>query len=113
LGRGDAFDRISLTTPANKSAEAASFADLGLPEGAAIFSTAEEQTLLGGVQRGIVSSDDLRAKLQIVLEERRSYDPAATLAALQTHAPERTLYLDTVTHDPNAVATQTIAWLNL
>jgi hypothetical protein len=113
LQRGDAFDRINLNTPTNIEADAASFADLGVPEAATIFTAAEEQMLFGAVQHGIVSSDDLRAKLQIVIEERRSYDPAATLAALQTHAPERTLYLDTVTHRPDAVAAQTIAWLNL
>ena len=113
LQRGDVFDHINLTTSTNIGANAASFASLGVPEAATIFTAAAEQMLFSAVQQGIVSSDELRAKLQIVIEERRSYDPAATLAALQTHAPERTLYLDTVTHSPDAVAAQTIAWLNL
>jgi hypothetical protein len=111
LGRGDAFDRISV--PTQPMSDASGFADLGLPEASTIFSRAEEETLLGWLRAGVVTSEELRAKLQIVLEERRSYDPAATLTALRTHAPHATLYIDTVIHGPAAVATQVIAWLNL
>lgn len=119
LGRGDAFDRISATTTTlptgtlSTGTDATSFVDLGLPEASTIFSATEEQSMIEWLQRGLVSSADLRAKLQIVIEERRSYDPAATRHALQQHAPQRTLYLDTVTHAPTAVAAQTISWLNL
>jgi hypothetical protein len=111
LGRGDAFDRIDLSTPF--VGEATSFAALGLSEASAIFSAAEEETLLNWIRRGMVSSDELRAKLQIVIEERRSYDPVETLAALRSHAPHATLYIDTVSHDPVAVAAQVLAWLKL
>jgi len=67
--------------------------------------------MLGWLADGSVSPADLRAKLQIVVEERRSYDPAATYAALRAHAPARTLYLDTVAHAPAAIAAQVLAWL--
>jgi hypothetical protein len=114
LGRGDAFDHINTTTSTLPTGtNTTSFVDLGLPEASTIFSATEEQSMIDWLQRGLVSSADLRAKLQIVIEERRSYDPAATRNALQHHAPQRTLYLDTVTHGPNAVAAQTISWLNL
>jgi hypothetical protein len=110
LGRGDTFDRIDVSTPLVE--EATSFAALGLSEAGAIFSTSEEETLLSWIRRGIVTSDELRAKLQIVIEERRSYDPVETLAALRSHAPRSTLYIDTVSHDPASVAAQVLAWLN-
>jgi hypothetical protein len=114
LGRGDAFDRISVATSisAPLAGEAASFADLGVPEASSIFDAEEEATILSWLQRGAVTSEELRAKLQIVIEERRSYDPVATLTALRAHAPNTTLYIDTVTHGPAAAATQVLAWLN-
>lgn len=111
LGRGDAFDRIQVTNTSNH--DATSFAALGLAEASTIFNAAEEATILSWLQHGIVTSDELRAKLQIVIEERRSYDPVATHDALRAHAPHSTLYIDTVSHGPTAVAKQTIAWLNL
>jgi hypothetical protein len=112
LGRGDVFDRIQVTsTPAG--GDATSFADLGVPEASTLFSPADEATILGWLHNGIVTTEDLLAKLQIVIEERRSYDPVATLAALQRHASDTTLYIDTVTHPPASVASQVIAWLNL
>jgi hypothetical protein len=69
--------------------------------------------ILGWLQQGLVTADELRAKLQIVIEERRNYDPAATLEALQTHAPQATYYIDTVKYGPSAVAQQTLEWLKL
>ena len=110
LGRGDAFDNIQVATPA--SGDAASFADLGLPEASAIFNRDEEATILRWQHNGLVTSDALRAKLQIVIEERRNYDPVATYEALRAHAAAVTLYLDTVAHTPAAVASKVITWLN-
>lgn len=115
LGRGDAFDRIAAAaqsaTPPPDTAAIRSFNDLGIPDAAAVFGPADEQAMLGWLADGSVSPADLRAKLQIVVEERRSYDPAATYAALRAHAPARTLYLDTVAHAPAAIAAQVLAWL--
>ena len=73
----------------------------------------EEDTahLIGWVRQGAISADDLRAKLRIVLEERRSYDPAATRAALEQAAPSRALFLDTVALSPSEVATAIAGWL--
>jgi hypothetical protein len=111
LGRGDAFDRIQLATPSH--ANATTLADLGLAEASAIFTPTEEATIMDWLHNGIITTDDLCAKVQIVIEERRNYDPVATLAALQSHAPQKMLYIDTVIHAPAAVASQVIAWLNL
>ncbi|MCC6456665.1 MAG: AAA family ATPase [Caldilineaceae bacterium] len=110
LSRDDTFDRIDVSTPGVREAD--SFAALGLPEAGALFSATEEATLLSWIRRGIVTGDELRAKLQIVIEERRSYDPVETLAALRSHAARATLYIDTVSHDPAAVAAQVLTWLN-
>lgn len=115
LNRQDDFDQVNTTPAANAAAPlpaAQGFAALGIPEAATLFSPAEETILLGWLRRGDVSAADLRAKLQIVVEERRSYDPAATLAALRQHAPARTLHLDTVALSAQAVATRMLAWLN-
>ena len=110
LGRGDAFDRIQVAGTA--SDDASSFVALGLPEAQAIFDAKDEATILSWLNSGEVTSDALRAKLQIVIEERQSYDPVATLSALRSHADHATLYVDTVTHGPAAVASQVIAWLD-
>lgn len=111
LNRQDAFDRTD-TPPASKNIEEAQgFAALGISEAAALFSPDEEAALMGLVQRGDVTAAELRAKLQIVLEERRSYDPAAALAALHSHAPQRTLHLDTVALSAATVAQRISAWL--
>jgi hypothetical protein len=111
LGRGDAFDHIQITTPTKGNA--ATFSDLGVPEASAIFTSTEEATILSWLHHGVIREEELRGKLQIVIEERRSYDPVATLEALRAHAPHSTLYIDTVTHAPDAVASQVIHWLNL
>jgi hypothetical protein len=111
LGRGDAFDQIQTAAPAQE--DGSSFATLGVPEASAIFSPAEEATILGWLHSGAVTADQLRAKLQIVVEERRNYDPVSTLEALRTHAPDATLYVDTVTHAPSNVAALVIDWLEL
>jgi hypothetical protein len=117
LGRGDAFDTIALeqpthtTPPTEAPSDLTSFDDLDLAEARNIFSPAEEQILLSWVRRGAVPPVELRAKLQIVIEERRNYDPNTTMDALQQHAADRMLYIDTVTHAPSAVAAQVLSWL--
>jgi hypothetical protein len=111
LGRGDAFDRIHVT--AQRSDDATTFVELDVPAAGGIFGPQEEATILGWLQRGEVTADALRAKLQIVIEERQSYDPVATIAALRQHASDATLYIDTVRHAPTAVASQVLTWLNI
>jgi hypothetical protein len=113
LNRRDSFDRTAAHTNAgDQGAEAAGEpAALGVPEAATLFTPSEAQSLLEWAGRHEVNLDDLRVKLRIVVEERRSYDPAATLTALQTHAAGRTLYLDTVALSPAQVTEQLIAWL--
>jgi hypothetical protein len=95
LVRQDAFDRVEATQATPASPGVANFAALGVPEASAIFAKQEEATLLALVGRGEASSDDLRAKLQIVVEERRNYDPQAAITLLQAQAPARSLIIDT------------------
>lgn len=104
LQRNDAFDQIT-TTANNTQPALPSFAALGLPEAQHIFDRTAEQTLLALVHQGAVTADDLRAKLQIVVEERRNYDPVAALDLLQSQAPARTLVIDTTQHAPEQVVT--------
>jgi predicted ATPase len=101
LGRHDAFDRVAGFTPS--PAQAQSLAALGVAGAEALFTLEERQMLLDLVQRGEVTADDLRAKLQIVVEERHNYDPYAASELLQREAPERTLVIDTTQHDPDEV----------
>ncbi len=103
LGRNDAFDQVAGAAQASAPAKAiTSFADVGLPETTALFTRAEEEQLLTLLARG-VSADDLRAKLQIVIEERRNYDPNAAITVLQASAPDRTLVINTTQHTPAQV----------
>jgi hypothetical protein len=111
LGRGDAFDRVQNDLSA-ASGQAASFADLGVPDAGALFGPSEETRMLTWITRSDVSPDDLAAKLKIVVEERRNYDPAATQTALKQYASGRALIIDTVVHAPGAVARLLLNWLS-
>jgi hypothetical protein len=79
------------------------FADIGAAEAQEHFTPVEEQALLDLVRSGGVTAEALRDSLAIVLEERRSYDPAAAKAALIEVAPLRTLVVDTQRHTPQEV----------
>jgi hypothetical protein len=116
MGRNDPFDQISGERPsgaetatksadesADESAAIQRFADIGAPEAGEFFTQPEEQALLDLVRSRAASAAALRDSLAIVLEERRSYDPAAAKAALLEAAPLRTLIVDTVRHAPEAV----------
>ncbi len=114
LGRNDAFDRVTAATGVSTGVSAhnaATFVSLGLPEAAQFFSPADEETLLRLVTQQVVTANDLRTKLQIVLEERRNYDPAGAIDLLQSQAANRTLVVDTVKHHPQGVAQQIASWL--
>jgi hypothetical protein len=105
LGRKDAFDRIDGRLPDTKQ-EIANFAALGIADADALFTPAETQMLLALVQTGEVTAHDLRVKLQIVVEERRNYDPNAAIELLESQAAHRTLVVDTTAHAPNQVTQQ-------
>ncbi|MEZ4867094.1 MAG: hypothetical protein R3C14_37570 [Caldilineaceae bacterium] len=115
LGRSDAFDKISLATANATTASAAGLASIGVAGADELFTSAEVAELLAlaapPVGAGTVAVADLRAKVQIVVEERRNYDPQAARAYLCAHYPQRTLVIDTVKHDAAAVAQRIIAWL--
>jgi hypothetical protein len=111
LGRNDAFDRAATVPMSNHTGAPQDFASLGLPEATGLFSPDEEHSLLALAATGDVTPEELAAKLAIVVEERRNYDPAATKAALLAHAPERSLMLDSAAHPPAQLAAQLAAWL--
>ncbi len=111
LGRNDAFDQMASNAISPSNADAATFADLGLEAADLLFTQDEQQQLLALVRRGDISAADLRAKVQIVLEERRNYDPAAAIQVLQTSAPDRTLVVNTTSYLPKQVAAQIVAWV--
>ncbi|MBX3001247.1 MAG: hypothetical protein KF893_22190 [Caldilineaceae bacterium] len=106
LGRADSFDRVE-----NKNSQPTlSAGTLDLPGIDEIFSAEDQRALLSLVERGEVSAEDLRAKLTIVIAERRNYDPAAAIAELHQSAPDRTLVIDTALHRPADVAQQIVAF---
>lgn len=117
LGRGDAFDQVSLDgfNPTGASTVRC-FADLGLPEADALFSAEEVSHLLAlatpPVGQGTIPVEELLAKLKIVVEERSSYDPSATRAALERMAPSHTLVIDTTQVSAKAAAHQIATWLD-
>jgi len=106
LGRGDAFDRIE-TTNAQQATET-SLSDLpGIDE---VFSTEDQQRLAALVTQDGITPDELRAKVAIVIAERRNYDPAAAIQELKQLAPERTLVIDTTAHTPAEIAGEIMAF---
>lgn len=108
MGRNDPFDqiggeRLPAAQPDSMPDSVQRFADIGAPEAQECFAHLEEQALLDLVRTGAVTAEALRNSLAIVLEERRSYDPAAAKAALLEAAPLRTLVVDTQRHPPAEV----------
>jgi hypothetical protein len=107
LTRNDHFDQVAVgAAPPETSVDLTS---LGLAAGDELFTPAEIQPLLALVQQGEVSAAELRAKLQIVREERRNYDPLAAIDLLHAQAAARSLVIDTTIHDPDAVVAAIVA----
>jgi hypothetical protein len=106
LGRNDAFDQIDLDSTGQGASDdkLTGFADLGLGEARKIFDPGDEARLLALANRNDVSADDLAAKLRIVIEERRNYDPAATRALVAELAPFRSVEIDTAKRSPEDAA---------
>lgn len=116
LGRSDSFDQIApaggMTNPAVPQG---SLADIGVTDGDALFTLAEVQTLLHLLVppwgAGTVAPEELRAKLQIVIEERRNYDPQAAITYLTQHVPARTFVIDTTITAADTAAQQIVNWV--
>jgi hypothetical protein len=114
LLRNDPHDRGRGTGPLlNNHQLLADFAALGVPEASKYISPAQEQALLKLVYRGEVDPRELRTKLKILVNDRRSYDPEATKNALLELAPRRTLVIDTTVNNPEQVAQTVIARFKL
>jgi len=115
LGRNDAFDRVAGSAPAMTNGSGPSLGAIGVPEGDDLFTPAEVTHLLTlaapPIGHGVIDPADLRAKVQIVVEERRNYDPHAAIAVLQTQAPTRTLQIDTTKVAATAAAQQIAEWI--
>ncbi|HEY9635470.1 MAG TPA: AAA family ATPase [Coleofasciculaceae cyanobacterium] len=110
LHRQDPFDQLHKHSPSRVEDTCLAispwvdFASLGVPEASSLFDADQEQLILSLVHQGSVTVEELRAKLKIVVEERRNYDPVATIATLRQLASERTLVIDTTTHSPQQAA---------
>lgn len=103
LGRGDAFDQIASDGSVNSDLVAT------VTGYAQDFLSKDEITsLVRMVEGGTVLAEDLIAKLKIVSAERANYDPATTISALQTVAPDRTHLFDTSTLSPEQIAASLI-----
>lgn len=116
LGRSDRFDQISSNGAINPSATGQnSLAAVGVEDGDTLFTPDEVQALLQSaappVGAGSIAVEELRAKLQIVVEERRNYDPQAAIAYLKAHVPDRMLLIDTTQVAAAAAAQQVVDWL--
>ena len=104
LGRNDQFDQVAVS---DKQIEAV---DL-LGEAASLFSAKEQEQLYALVQAGQVDPAELQAKLKIVQTERQNYDSDASIDALLSVAPQRTLVVDTAIYSPQQVAEQIVTFL--
>ena len=113
LGRSDQFDRIS-SAGAPSATTQGTLAAIGVTDGDALFSPDTVQALLQlaapPVGTGTIAVEELRAKLQIVVEERRNYDPQGAIAHLRDQAADRTLIIDTTTVSAAAAAQQIVDW---
>ena len=116
LNRRESFDNITKLEAKDEVIVAEglrSLDALGVPEAAQFFTQAQEQQLLRLIERGLFTAVDVCDKLKILVEERRNYNPVATLSALQEIARERTLVIDTTKLTPKEIAQKIIASLKL
>ena len=116
LGRSDRFDQISSNEAISTATSGQnSLAAVGVADGDALFTPDEITALLQSaappVGSGTIAVEELRAKLQIVVEERRNYDPQAAIAYLKAHASDRTLLIDTTRVAADVAAQQVVDWL--
>jgi hypothetical protein len=108
LERRDPYDRFSSEpwggNPSFRSDAVQSFAAIGEPGAATVFTAEEEQRLVAMVREGYVSVDEMRDKLRLIVTERSLYRLEDTMAALEALAPERTHVIDTTRYSPAQIA---------
>ena len=69
-----------------------------------VIPAAARPALLDWLAANHVSLADVADRLKTVAEERRNYDPDATVAALRAGAPDRLILVDTTIADPSEAA---------
>lgn len=107
MGRGDPFDQIGGAAREQTGfSHIDTFNAIGVPEADGLFTPLEAQALLELVRTGAATPDALRSALEIVIEERRNYDPRAAALTLTRVAKDRTLVIDTELSAPVQVAAQ-------
>lgn len=116
LRRNDAFDKLynERKVPEIESLErpvTGDWAALSVAGAEAIFTMEEQSMLLALVQGGQCTTAELRAKLRIVVEERRNYDPDAAWQVLRAGAPTRATALDTASQRPDQIARGLVQYL--
>jgi hypothetical protein len=107
IGRGDAFDRVSM--------DAAPEADLlrrltkitGVTE---VFSESEIK-LLALLETADIAASEIISKVKIVMSERNNYDPVAARHFLAQLPKQRALIVDTVAHDSESTSKLVEGWL--
>ena len=111
LNRNDAFDRIRFARPNGDMAknEPLDFASLENTDTSLKFNLEQEKMLSDLVRRGSITADDLRAKLKIIVEERRNYNLNEAITSLNSTAPARTHIFDTTAQSPPQIAKKIIA----
>lgn len=108
LRRNDRFDQMAPSAKLGTVTEGRTLATLGVPGAETFLTEAEQAVLLALVEQGETTLEELHAKMRIVIEERRNYDPNAAIDLLQSQAAGRTLVIDTSASDPQQVVAQLI-----
>jgi hypothetical protein len=101
IERRDAFDKVP--PPAEPAVVLAEARQLLAPE--------EIEQLRSMLAEGQCAPGDVAAKLAILREERRYYDPERTVAALRRAAPSRCLVIDTSSQGIDGVAEMAEAFI--
>jgi len=103
LGRSDAFDKVDIDHQQSPE-HGITRVSLGMDDTDDLFTEGQQAELIRTVQRGEVTSEQMKAKLAIVKEERRNYNPDDAIEVLLRYASLRTLVIDTVMNSPQQAA---------
>jgi hypothetical protein len=111
LQRGDMFDHVTPTATLSLNQDLLTVLR-SIPHSETIFSEEQLQQIAHTAHSAQIPTEEVVAKLSIIIKERRNYDSGAARAYLTQHLPaRRCCIIDTAQQPASSVAQQLAKWL--